>query len=201
MLAAATPEDPTVAERTCIVTREAHDPDALIRFGRAPDGTVVPDIRCRLPGRGVWVKGERALVEQAVAKRLFARGFKAEAHAPADLAETTGVLLGEAALSLLSLANKAGLAVTGFEKVAEQARKGRVVALIEATDGAADGKRKLKSAMAGSGTEPQIVEVFDATQLGLAFGLPSVIHAAVTEGGLARNFLAAARRYERYRAA
>jgi predicted RNA-binding protein YlxR (DUF448 family) len=187
-----------VAERTCIVTRTVHDADELIRFVRAPDGLVAPDIRRRLPGRGVWVKAERRLVAQAVEKRLFSRSFKAEARAPDDLADQTGTLLRDAALSLLALANKAGLAVTGFEKVAEAARKGRIAALVEASDAAPDGRRKLASAVAAAGLAPPVVEVFDAAQMGLAFGLPGVVHAAVAEGGLARSFLAAARRFERY---
>jgi predicted RNA-binding protein YlxR (DUF448 family) len=187
-----------VAERTCIVTRTVHDPDELIRFVRGPDGGVVPDIRCRLPGRGVWVKGERALVAQAVEKRLFGRAFKAETKAAGALADETGALLRDAALSLLALANKAGLAITGFEKVAEAARKGRIAVLVEASDAAPDGRRKLAGAVAAAGLAPPVVEVFDAAQMGLAFGLPGVVHAAVAEGGLARSFLAAARRFERY---
>ena len=187
-----------VAERTCIVTRTVDDADELIRFVRGPDGIVVPDIRRRLPGRGVWVKAKRGFVAQAVEKRLFSRGFKAEAKAPDDLADQTGALLCKAALSLLALANKAGLAVTGFEKVAEAARKGRIAVLVEASDGAPDGRRKLAGAVAAAGLQPPVVEVFDAAQMGLAFGLAGVVHAAVAEGGLARNFLAAARRFERY---
>ncbi len=126
MQAAQTPEDADpVAERTCIVTRTVREPDDLIRFVRAPDGSVVPDIRCRLPGRGVWVTAERGMVAEAVARRLFSRGLRAEARAAGDLPDQTGALLADAALSLLALANKAGLAVTGFEKTAEAARKGR----------------------------------------------------------------------------
>ncbi len=39
--------------------------DALIRFVVAPDGTVVPDLRRRLPGRGVWVTATAAKVAEA----------------------------------------------------------------------------------------------------------------------------------------
>jgi uncharacterized protein len=43
----------------CIVTRSRGEPDDLVRFVCGPDGTVVPDIRCELPGRGVWVRRAR----------------------------------------------------------------------------------------------------------------------------------------------
>jgi ribosomal protein L7Ae-like RNA K-turn-binding protein len=138
------------------------------------------------------------MVAEAVARRLFSRGLRSEARAAGDLPDQTGALLADAALSLLALANKAGLAVTGFEKTAEAARKGRVAVLVEAADGAPGGRRKLAGTVAAAGSQPPVVEVFDSAQLGLAFGLPGVVHAAVAEGGLARSFLAAARRYERY---
>lgn len=38
--------------RTCVVTREAASPESLLRFVEAPDGTVMPDLKRSLPGRG-----------------------------------------------------------------------------------------------------------------------------------------------------
>jgi predicted RNA-binding protein YlxR (DUF448 family) len=186
-------------ERTCIVTREVKDPDELIRFVRAPSGEVVPDLRCKLPGRGVWVSCAASKVAEAARRKLFARGFRADCRAPADLGERTGLLLREEALACLSLANKAGLATAGFERVAELARKGRLAVLVEAADGAADGRRKLRGKLKEAGTSPEIIDVFESPELGLALGQSHVIHAAIAEGGLARKFLAAARRFAAYR--
>src|SRR3954462_2678103 len=73
--------------RMCIVTRESGSPDELIRFVAAPDGTVVPDLKRELPGRGCWVKIDRSLVEKAVAKKLFARALKTDVKAAEDLGE------------------------------------------------------------------------------------------------------------------
>ena len=89
------------AERSCIVTRAAQPPEGLIRFVAGPDGKVVPDIRGKLPGRGVWVSGRREIVAEAVRKQLFARGLKAEAKADADLPDLVERLLVDAALSSL----------------------------------------------------------------------------------------------------
>jgi predicted RNA-binding protein YlxR (DUF448 family) len=50
------------SERTCIVTRRREPPEAMIRFVRGPDGVLAPDIRARLPGRGVWVGARPTLV-------------------------------------------------------------------------------------------------------------------------------------------
>jgi len=56
-------------ERICIVTRAVAPVDALIRFVVAPDGAVVPDLRRRLPGRGIWVTAKADHVETAEAVR------------------------------------------------------------------------------------------------------------------------------------
>lgn len=81
------------ATRTCIVKREALPTERLIRFVAAPDGTVVPDLRHRLPGRGVWVTADAAHVATAEKKRLFARGLEAEVTVEPGLADRVALLL------------------------------------------------------------------------------------------------------------
>lgn len=135
------------SERTCLVTREASSPEGLLRFVRAPDGRVAPDLKESLPGRGVWVTLRRDRVEEAVRKRLFSRGFRAEATADPDLADLVDRLLLEQALSALSMARKAGLVVTGFGKVTAALAKGGVVAVLHAAEAAPDGRRKVAQAM------------------------------------------------------
>ena len=176
-----------MAERTCIVTREVKDLAELIRFARAPSGEVVPDLRLKLPGRGVWVSCAASKVAEAARRKLF------------DLAERAAALLGQEALACLSLANKAGLVSAGFERVAEQARKGLTAVLVEAADGAADGRRKLYGKLKEAGSSPETIDVFESAELGLALGQSHVIHAGIAQGGLARKFLAAARRFSAYR--
>lgn len=191
-----------MSERTCVVTRSATDPEGLLRFVRSPDGVVVPDVWHKLPGRGVWVGGRRALVREAVTRRLFARGLGADATVPADLAEQVEAQLERVAVNLLSLANKAGLVVQGFEKVLAALERGRVRILVEASDGSEDGRRKLRGRLASSCPGAAVVASLDSSRLGLALGRPNVVHAALVEAagnGLPRKFLDAARRLEAYR--
>ena len=75
------------SERTCIVTREIHAPSDMLRFVVGPDGDVVPDLKRNLPGRGVWVRAEAALVAQAVKRQLFAKAFKDKVRTSASLPE------------------------------------------------------------------------------------------------------------------
>lgn len=187
-----------MSERMCIVTRSHGEPDDLVRFVCGPDGTVVPDIRCELPGRGVWVQARQSLVAEAVKRRLFRRGLGEECQAPDGLPGQVADLLRRAALDYLSLANKAGLVIAGFEKVAAAIGKGRISVLLEAADGAEDGRRKLVGKLNSSGQEAEIVRSFDSAALDLALGRPHVIHAALAGNGLTRKFVAATRKFEAY---
>lgn len=189
-------------ERTCIVSRAKLPPDQLIRFVRAPDGQIVPDVACRLPGRGVWVACRRASIEEAVRRNAFQRAFKASAVVPPDLAQRVDLLLKQRAASALSLANKAGQLVAGFAKVEATVEKGLAVALIHAADAAADGCEKLdrKLRAAGGNGDAALVTLLSSDELSLAIGRANVVHAALTKGGAATNFLREARRLLRYRA-
>ena len=119
-------DDETGSERTCIVTRKRSSPETMLRFVRAPDGAVVPDLKRKLPGRGVWLTPNRAIVEAAVKKKVFSRAFKTEAKPSADLAELVDGLLERLARESFSLANTAGQIVAGFGKVEEALAHGGV---------------------------------------------------------------------------
>lgn len=132
-----------VPERTCAVSRAKLEPSELIRFVRAPDGTVTPDLANKLPGRGVWVTLERAIVEKAIRQNAFARGLKQPVQVPEDLAGLIERLLRQRCVAGLAIANKAGLVVAGFAKVDAAIGKGRIAALIHASEAAVDGSAKL----------------------------------------------------------
>lgn len=184
-----------MADRMCIVTREVRDDAELIRFVRSPDGMAVPDLARKLPGRGVWVSLDRKILAEAVRKRLFSRGFAAETTIPPDLPDMVSQLLRQQALSLLSLAKKAGEAVSGFTKVEEMLGRGRAKLLFHGTDAALDGCRKLDKLAA---PEVDRIVLFERRELDLAFGRPNVVHAAVAKGGLAEKLSAALRRIEMF---
>ena len=179
-------------ERTCIVTRVAKPADALIRFVRAPDGALVPDLRRRLPGRGVWVTAEADAVRTAEKKHLFAKAFDGEVRVEAHLAERVDALLLAAASGALALSRKAGALVGGFGKVEAALAGDPVIALIHAAEAGADGVAKLQAAVNrrfGAGNLP-VIRSFGAEQLDLAFGRTNVIHAALLAGPAGANVLA-----------
>ena len=181
-------------ERRCIATGESGPTDRLIRFVLGPAAEVVPDLAAKLPGRGVWLTAERALVERAVAKKLFSRAFKAQAAAPTDLADRLEALLAGRLIDVIGLARKAGQAVTGFEKVRARLKEGAAGALVQASDGAADGKAKLARMAGGLPGGVAVIDVLDSNELGLAFGRDFAIHAALDRGGFADRAIGEAAR-------
>lgn len=189
-------------ERQCLVSRAVMPVDRLIRFVRDPESRVVPDLKGDLPGRGVWVKATRAAVEEAERKRLFSRGFKAQVTVEPGLADRVEGLLRERALSALSLARKAGMVIDGFASVEAAIAGDTLACLVEASDGAADGRRKLLQAVKrrfGDSEALPLVASFDASQLSLALGRGHVIHACLKSGRASTGFLERADRLERFR--
>ncbi len=167
-------------ERRCVVTGEVQPKRGLIRFAQGPDGTVVPDIAGKLPGRGVYVSAEREALETAVRKKLFARGLKAPVKIPDGLVDQVDALLARRVTDLISMARKAGDAITGFEKVKDWLGKGEAAILLQASDGSERGKSKLYK----PGGRGSFFDVLTAQELGLSFGRERVIHAALARGGL-----------------
>jgi predicted RNA-binding protein YlxR (DUF448 family) len=186
-------------QRMCVVTREVRVAGDLIRFVAAPDGEVVPDIRRRLPGRGVHVTATADHVATAERKHLFAKAFDGPVTVAAGLSGRVDRLLSDAAVQGLSLARKAGTAVLGHTKVEKALAAGNVVALIHAADAAADGVAGLASAARRARLNPATVRAFTAEQLDLAFGRTNVIHAALLAGPASEHALARIRDLRRYR--
>lgn len=190
------------AGRLCAVTRESRPLGELIRFVAAPDGAIVPDLERRLPGRGVWLTGRRDIVEKAIQSKAFAKSLKAAVVVPADLAQRVEALLRRRVADALSLANKAGLVVSGFQQIEAAIEKGAVAAVLHGSDAAADGKGKLDrkfKAIQGSLDRPApLLELLSTAEMSLAMGRTNVVHAALIPGGLTERLLREAERLSRY---
>jgi predicted RNA-binding protein YlxR (DUF448 family) len=217
MLALADPEldngprtDKSATVRMCAVSRQSRPIDELIRFVVSPQGEVVPDIKRKLPGRGLWVSASRDVVAEAVRRHQFSRGFKRDVRVAATLATDTENLLSQSAVEALAIAAKAGRVVSGFAKVeaALTARQGGTVeALIHASNGAADGIRKLNALArqnAGNRAETPgfpVIAALTSAELDLALGRSNVVHAALLAGPVSKTFLSRSQMLVRYRLA
>ena len=183
-------DDSEGPERKCIVSGEVGPKAGLIRFVAAPDGTVLPDLLGKLPGRGFWVTSSREALDRAAAKGLFSRAARAKVTPPAELADLIEDMLAKRVVELLSLARKAGLAVTGYEKVKGWLVDGRATVLLQASDGSERGKAKLRP--------PEktglFIDCLTGQEIGLAFGRESAIHGALAAGGLSNRVVEEAAR-------
>jgi predicted RNA-binding protein YlxR (DUF448 family) len=168
--------------RKDIVLGEATDEARLVRFVAGPDGVVVPDVARKLPGRGIWVGADRASIAAAAKKGLFSRAAKTKLTAPANLADQVEALLARRILDALGLARKAGTIISGYEKVVAALATGNVAWLIEASDSAEDGRRKIQNAARKAPKPPRILGAFNSDELGLALGGENVIHTALLAG-------------------
>jgi uncharacterized protein len=190
-------------ERLCIATREVKPTGELIRFVIGPDGTVVPDVKHKLPGRGVWVTANRTAVATAIERKAFGRGFKREVRVAPDLVETTEHLLVRSALDALAIAHKAGAVAAGFTRVEAALGAEAVVTLIHAAEASPEGTRKLEAAArsrwGGDRDGPMVIKMFTSAQLDLALGRANVVHAAVLAGPASARFLARCRSLARFR--
>jgi uncharacterized protein len=187
-------------ERFCIATRTVKPVDELIRFVVGPDG-VVADVKRKLPGRGLWITADRATLKDAIAKNLFARGFKRDVRVAPELVEQTERLLLRSALDALAIAGKSGLVAAGFGKAEAALNRERVIGLIHAAEAKSDGMSKLKSAL-GRREDAETIAVvtsFTSAQLDLALGRSNVVHAALLSGPASDTFLARFERLERFR--
>jgi predicted RNA-binding protein YlxR (DUF448 family) len=185
-------DDRKALERLCVSTRQVKPVDQLLRFVVSPQGVLTPDLKRKLPGRGVWVTATRGAVDEAMRKRLFARSLKSPVDVPADLGARVDLLLERSVLDMLSLANKAGLVVAGFAKVMERIESRRAVAVISAPEGAGDGFRKLAAAARRTyldSDQPVFITNLSSAHLDLALGRTNVIHAALGAGPVSTGFL------------
>jgi len=182
--------------RRCIVSGESLPLAQLIRFVVGPENRIVPDIDRRLPGRGLWLKAERGMIELAVSKRAFAKAARANVTASSDLADIVADLLRRRCLNHLGLARRAGLVAAGAEKVRAQINGGKTAALIEAADGSLPERHKITALV----PHVPVVAVFTGAEMGAALGRDAAVHVALLGGALTTILVEDAVRYAGVRA-
>ena len=193
--------------RMCAVSREVRPIDELIRFVVSPQGEVVPDLKRKLPGRGMWITASRKVVAEAVRRHQFSKTFKREMRPPQTLPTDIEALLVRSVMEALGIAAKARQVVAGFGKVESALREGTVEVLIHASDGAADGIRKLdmlaRQNAGNRGAKPPIpvITALKSIELDLALTRSNVIHAALLAGPASKSFLSRSQMLVRYRMA
>ncbi len=196
-------------ERKCILSGAKASRDALVRLAISPanelgECLVLPDVLARAPGRGAWIGVNRSTLETALAKGqlkgALARAFNGEALTiPADLPDRIETALQRVFTDRLGLETRSGKLLTGSDRIAENARAGKVRWLAHAADAGEDGSRKLDQAWRvgrdaeGSGLAGVTLPL-DRMALSVALGRDNVVHLALTDSAAADRVAAALQR-------
>ena len=193
-------------ERKCLVSGETYPVSRLIRFVLDPDGNVIPDVTARLPGRGGWILADGKTLQTAMKKKIFVRfghrvlaaqkGEKPTVRVDDNLPDLVERLLRQRCLDYLGLVNRAGLLVSGFEKVRAALKGGKCRALITAQDAAAGGRSKICSGLGNVLEKLRMIDMFTREELGQILGLSNGVHVALLSGKMTESFLNEFSRYE-----
>ena len=151
----------------------------MIRFAVSPEGFVVPDLEGTLPGRGLWVTADRNTLIKAFKKSAFGKAARRSVRVDRNLPDLVETLLKRRCLETIGLARRAGIAVAGFEKVREALKHGKAGVLLAASDGAEDGRAKVR----GLAGDAPVIDLFDSGDLGHAFGRDHAVHAMLARAG------------------
>jgi len=193
-------------ERRCVVTGDVAPAERLVRLALGPDGVIAPDVLAKAPGRGAWIGVTRAALEAAQAKGKLKGGLARALHEggvtiPDDLGARIEAQLERATLSRLGLEARAGMLVSGSERIEDAARRGQVRLLLHALDAGEDGRRKLAQAWRvgegeeGSGREGTVLPV-DRNTLSMALGRENAVHLALVDARAADRVLAHLSRWQ-----
>lgn len=178
-------------ERTCLVTGEVRAKDDLLRFVVTPDRALMHDITGKLPGRGIYVSLKTGMIAEAIERKLFKRAAKQPITIEDDLESLVHAHLKQRVLEGISLARKAGAAVSGYDKCKQALQAEEVVCMLHASDASEDGVRKLTRADAGF----PVVGWFDREALSQVMGGENVVHVAVLKGQGSAFFMKQLRRF------
>ena len=168
--------------RKCIVSGEVKEKSELLRFV-AEQGHLVPDFQKKHKGKGIYVSNSKDVLRIAVEKHLFRRSARRQLKEEDEIVEIVENLMKKRGLDFLNLARKAGVAVSGFEKVCEKLKQNKVAFLLEANDAGADGKKKIAAFLQGI---PVFDDLYTTEELDNALNKTNTVHIAFLKSDMAK---------------
>lgn len=180
-------------ERRCIVTGEVMEKEKLLRFTVTPDNMVVPDFKKKLPGKGIWVKNSQRALETAMTKSLFSKVAKKNVKS-SGLAEMVKGILHKKGLDAVSLARKAGILLTGLDKVSDAIKKDKVAFVLEAQDAGADGHNRIMLLAKNL----EVFRTYNIEELDKALDKENTVHVAFLKSEMAKMVHNEFLRYENF---
>lgn len=180
--------------RKCIVSGEAKDKSELLRFV-AQGGHLVPDFQKKLKGKGIYVTNSQKMLQTAADKHLFRKAARRQLIEEDEIVNIVVGLMKKRGLDFLNLARKAGVAISGFEKVSEKLKQGKTAFVLEAVDAGADGKKKLASLL---GDTPVFDGLYTVDELDTALNKVNTVHVAFLKSEMATKVFAEYKRIKTF---
>ncbi len=168
------------------VLQRAMKKKIFVRFGHRASAS-----RLALSGRD---QADMETLEEPEGKKTT--GQKMQIRVDDNLPDLVEQLLRQRCLNYLGLVNRAGLLVSGFEKVRIKLKAHKCRALIIAEDAAEGGRSKLCSGLGNVLEKMRVIDMFTRKQLGQTLGLPNAVHVVLLPGGMTESFIKEFSRYE-----
>lgn len=158
--------------------------DEVVRIVAGPQGPVA-DYREKLPGRAAYVCPRRECIAKALSGSQLAKALRTRVTVPpaGEFERTLALMVRDKISSLLSMAVKAGMLLSGYSAVDDGLRKGRGELLLFAED-VSDGTREKIEAAIGVRSLPRET-LFTKEQLGSLVGRETAGVAMIVEKGFA----------------
>ena len=169
--------------RKCIVTGEILEKQNLLRFTVLDNNMVVPDFKKKLSGKGVYVKNSKQTLEKAIKNNLFGKALKKQIKIDKELVFQVENILLKQALNSISLARKAGVMISGMDKVKEALKKNNIAFLLEAQDAGSDGHNKIVS----MAKNIEIFNLFKIEELDKELAKDNTVHLAFIKSAMSTS--------------
>ncbi len=122
----------------------------LLRFVLSPNGTLVPDLMAKLPGRGAYTCQSTQCLIDAIRRKQFSRAFKMDLkiESAEDLVSQVASIMAERIGSYVAIANKAGKVASGTEVVTHLLKRSKEKCVVFIANDCSEGITKKIMAVA-----------------------------------------------------
>ena len=184
--------------RQCAISRQRLPKEALVRLVLGPEGTVAIDLLEKAPGRGLYVRAERAVVEKALAGKGIGRTFRGRARIMAAV-EVEALIDGavdrlhDRLIELASIARRAQVAALGMDSVLVALADNPPAPVVLTTQDVSE--RSLRKVREAAGSQTRFVSLkIGKADLGSKLGRKDVGVVAIRPSALAKRLVAEAER-------
>ncbi|MDD4555946.1 MAG: DUF448 domain-containing protein [Alphaproteobacteria bacterium] len=168
--------------RKSIVSGEVKEIEHLLRFTEA-EGLLIPDFQKKFAGKGVYVENSISTLKKAIEKKLFSKFYKKNLNENMELITQVEKIMKKKGLDSINISRKAGILITGFEKVREVIIHDKAAFLLEAKDAGDDGHNKIISLA----KEIEIFSLYTIEELDRALDKTNTVHIAFKKSPMAKT--------------